>query len=81
MKTTVEIPNNLLAEARKIATREKTTVRALIEEGLRSVVAARARAGAFRLRKVSFRGEGLQPEAGDGSWARLRDLAYEGRGA
>jgi hypothetical protein len=81
MKTTVEIPNGLLSEARKIATGEGTTIRALIEEGLRAVVAARARAGTFRLRKVSFGGEGLQPEAGDGSWERMRDLAYEGRGA
>ena len=78
MKTTVEIPNGLLADVRKVARREQTTVRALIEEGLRKVLAAREKPGAFRLRKVSFRGEGLA--VGEISWERIRELAYEGRG-
>jgi len=34
MKTTVEISDAILHEARRVATREKTTVRALIEEGV-----------------------------------------------
>ncbi len=78
MKTTVEIPNGLLADARRVARREQTTVRALIEEGLRKVLLAREQQADFRLRKVSFRGEGLA--AGDASWERIRELAYEGRG-
>jgi hypothetical protein len=35
MKTTVEISDGLLDEARRLAAREATTVRALIEAGLR----------------------------------------------
>ena len=81
MKTTVEISDSLLDEARKVATREGTTLKALIEQGLRKVVAERRqRAGAFRLRKASFRGHGLQPGVSDASWERIRDMAYEGRG-
>ena len=82
MKTTVEIPDALLDEARRLATHERTTVRALIEEGLRKTLESRRRAGdAFRLQLVTFRGDGLQPNVQAGGWERLRDLAYEGRGA
>lgn len=81
MKTTVEIPDALLGEARALATREQTTVRALIEEGLRRVLSERRDGGAFHLRKASFAGQGLQPDAAGASWDRIRDLAYEGWGA
>jgi hypothetical protein len=80
MKTTVEISDALLDEARKLAAREGTTVRALIEQGLRRVLAERRRRGAFRLRKASFRGHGLQPDLAGAPWERIRDLVYEGRG-
>ena len=61
--------------------REDTTVRALIEEGLRRVVKEHKGDRGFHLRKATFRGQGLRPEVGEGSWERLRDLIYEGRGA
>ena len=35
MKTTVEIPDDLLVEAKKHAAEHRTTIRALIERGLR----------------------------------------------
>ena len=81
MKTTVEISDPLLQRARQTARREKTTVRQLIEEGLRRVLAERRQRGPFRLRKASFRGDGLQPELAAAGWDRIRDRAYEGRGA
>lgn len=80
MKTTVEISDTLLAEAKKIAAREKTTVRMLIEQGLRHVVSQRKRRGQFRLRKVTFAGTGLSPESRAAGWDKLREIAYEGRG-
>jgi hypothetical protein len=80
MKTTVEIPDALLDEARKLAARQDSTLRVLIIEGLRRVVAERKRAGGFRLRKASFRGNGLQPDVADASWERIRELAYDKRG-
>ncbi|MBZ5562167.1 MAG: type II toxin-antitoxin system VapB family antitoxin [Acidobacteriia bacterium] len=81
MKTTIDIPNSLLKQAKSIASREHTTVKALVEEGLRRVTAERKRAKPFKLRKVSFRGEGLQPGMAGASWQQIRDAAYEGRGA
>ena len=80
MKTTLDISDPLLREARKVAAREGTTLRALVEQGLRQVVADKQRKRKFRLRKASFKGRGLRPELVDASWERLRDLAYEGRG-
>lgn len=81
MKTTVEIPDALLTAARRAAAREGLTLRALLIEGLHKALASRKRGEPFRLRDASFAGEGLQPGLGDGAWDRLRDLAYEGRGA
>ena len=80
MKTTVEISNSLLVQAKALARRENTTLRALIEAGLRAVLRDRKRRAPFRLRDASFRGRGLQAEFRDGDWARIRDTAYDGRG-
>jgi len=80
MKTTVDIPDSILEEARKLAAREGSTVRALVEQGLRRLISERKRPGGFRLRKATFKGEGLQPGAAGASWERIRDMAYEGRG-
>lgn len=81
MKTTVELPDALLHAARRTAARDGVTVRALLIEGLHRVLESRKRAAAFQLRDASFRGEGLQPDVAEGSWERMRDLAYDGRGA
>ena len=81
MKTTVDIPDALLEEARKVAARDHTTVRALIEHGLRHTLAERQGAHEFRLRKATFQGEGLQPGVADATWERIRDLVYEVHGA
>ncbi len=80
MKTTVEIPDSLAAEARQVARREGTTLRALIEAGLRQVLRERRRRVQFRLRDARFTGRGLQPAFRDADWQRIRESAYEGRG-
>jgi hypothetical protein len=80
MKTTVEIPDSLAKEAKAVAQREKTTLRALIEAGLRQVVRDRLRRTKFQLRDARFGGRGLQAEFREGDWQRIREAAYEGRG-
>jgi hypothetical protein len=80
MKTTVSISDPLLSAAKKLAAEERTTLRALIEEGLRRVIERRQRQGTFKLRRASFRGRGLQPEIAEGQWERIRALIYEGQG-
>jgi hypothetical protein len=68
MKTTVEIADPILREARKVAEREGTTLRALIDEGLRRVLAEKRSSKAFRLRLVTAGGRGLRPELRNASW-------------
>ena len=81
MKTTLEIADPLLDEARRIAARDGETLRSLVEQGLRKVVAERrSRGKRFKLPDASVAGEGLQPEFANASWERVRELIYEGRG-
>ncbi|MBI9083460.1 MAG: type II toxin-antitoxin system VapB family antitoxin [Desulfobacterales bacterium] len=80
MKTTVHIPDSLLEEARGIASRDNTTLKALVEEGLRKVIVERKQAKAFNLRKATFKGEGMRPHLAGASWDRIRELSYEDRG-
>ena len=80
MKTTIEISDPLLREARKLAEREGVTLRALMERGLRRVVADTKHRAPFKLRQASFKGRGLSTDLRDAPWDNLRDLTYEGRG-
>jgi hypothetical protein len=80
MKTTIDIPDPLLDRARRLADGRGTTLRALVEEGLRLVLNKSSATGEFRLRRAAFKGRGLAPEVTDASWAELRRIAYEGRG-
>ena len=81
MKTTIDLADALLEQARQQAQRQGTTVRALVEQGLRTVLTDGARAPGFKLRQASFRGEGLSPEFATADWAQVRAAAYHGRGA
>lgn len=80
MKTTVEISDALARQARDVAAREGTTLRELIEAGLRAVLRERRQKAGFRLRDGSFGGKGLQAEFRGADWERIREAAYEGRG-
>ena len=78
MKTTIQIPDSLFQQARRVAQREHTTLKALVEQGFRRALAERKRRGGFRLRKATFKGRGLQPPVagrllGTDSRAELRE--------
>jgi hypothetical protein len=81
IKTTVEISDSLLTEAKEVAVRENTTLRALVETGLRRELERREKRTGFVLRDASFGGRGLTPEFQGASWDKIRDAIYEGRGA
>jgi hypothetical protein len=81
MKTTVELPESLLREAKRMAIKERTTVKALIERGLRAVVAGQKRGERFVLRRAAFRGDGLVSGRSLQDWAAIRDAIYSERGA
>ncbi len=77
MKTTIDISAALYEEVRRVAQEENTTVKALVEEGLRHTLAEHKRRAPFTLRNAAFKGDGLQSES---SWDQIRNAAYEGRG-
>ena len=55
MKATIDIADALLDQAKRAAERENTTLRALVERGLRQVLASPAQDSApFRLRRVTL---------------------------
>jgi hypothetical protein len=77
MKTTVNLPDQLVREAQELARRERTTLRELIETGLRTVVKQRSRDSAFVLADASVGGRGLQPAFRGASWEQIRDTIYD----
>jgi len=78
----MDIPDSLLARARRLAAARGTTLRQLVIDGLRAVVENSARHPTpFRLRDASFGQGGLAEGLDETHWDRIRDLAYEGRGS
>lgn len=81
MKTTIELPEALFAKAKRHARKHKTTLKALIEQGLRQVLASKTDTAAFKLRDASVSGKGLNPEYRDAGWEQVRDAIYPVKGA
>jgi hypothetical protein len=82
MKTTIELPDALYAQARRYAAGRGMTMKALIEHGLRKAMTEKKNEPKFKLRDRGFDGgaPGLTPEFQNASWERIRDAIYEGRG-
>jgi hypothetical protein len=82
MKTTIEIADDLLERAQHLAQKEKTTLRALTEHGLRLVLKEKeGKLAKWQWNPLVVRGKGLSREFQDSNWAELRDEIYRGRGA
>ncbi|PZF79660.1 DUF2191 domain-containing protein [Jiangella anatolica] len=76
MKTTVNLPDELLQEAQELARREGTTLKELIETGLRGVVRQRSAEARFVLDDASVGGNGLRAEFRGAGWDQIRDAIY-----
>lgn len=81
MKTTIELPDGLLAKARRVARRDGTTLKALIETGLRRALDDRERRQRFVLPDASVGGRGRSKAFADAGWDQIRDAIYVDRGA
>jgi hypothetical protein len=81
MKTTIELPDELIEQARRVARQEGATLRALVEEGLQRSLEARRRAVSRQLDFPSYGGSGLTDEFQGAPWSRIRDEIYREHGA
>ena len=78
MKTTVDIADPLFESARRLAAQQGTTMRALIESGLRAVLDAhRAAPARFAVRDARFEGDGLAAGVEIDNWPQIRSMLYE----
>ncbi len=76
MKTTVDIADDVLLRAKAFAEESETTLRRLIEEGLRRVLDQAESPESGQIEWVTFKGKGLQPEFRDKGWDSIRDAIY-----
>ncbi|HXR98370.1 MAG TPA: hypothetical protein VN709_11070 [Terriglobales bacterium] len=77
MKTTLEIADSLLLEAKARARSKRMPLRRLVEEGLRLALERdNAPAKPFKLRDASVGSGGMLVK----DWAEIKRLNYEGRG-
>lgn len=76
MKTTIDIADALFAQAKAEAERRGTTLRSLVEDGLRQLLSQRTDDDPFVLRDLSVGGGGVRPEYLAGGHDAFLDAAY-----
>lgn len=76
MKTTIELPDGLVQQAKQLAAEEGTTLRALVDRALRNLLDERAGRAPFQLRDASVDGEGMTRDWRDAAWDQIRDEIY-----
>ena len=75
MKTTIDVQDELLARAKRHARQTGRPLRAVVEEGLRLVLAAPPRAG-YKLPDLSVGDSGRRDPLEQYSWSDLRSIIY-----
>lgn len=79
MKTTVNLPAALVRVAQEVARAEGTTLRTLVEDGLRAALERRRSGSRFRLPDASVDGNGLRAEFRGAGWDDMRAAIYGDR--
>ena len=76
MKTTIDIADDLLKRSQQLAKREGSTLRAVLEEGLRLVLKDRRTPGSRPFRFPTFGMGGLNAEFLEADWEKIRTTIY-----
>jgi hypothetical protein len=82
MKTTIDLPDDLLIAAKKLAAERRTTLRSLVERGLRKELGESERSAAHRrpgIRWVTVKG-GLAPSLDVADRARMMNWCHRDLG-
>jgi hypothetical protein len=80
VKTTIDIADALFEAAKALAARRGTTLRALVEDGLRAVIDVDPGPSVFHLRDESVSGRGVQAGVRGGRWDDVASRIREGPG-
>jgi len=76
MKTTIDIADDLLKRSQQLAKREGSTLRAVLEEGLRLVLKDRRTPDSRPFRFPTFGMGGLNAEFLEADWEKIRTTIY-----
>lgn len=76
MRTTIEINDALARQVKALMAERNTTLRALVEEGLRRIVEESRAAEPFEMRDASAGEGGLAEGVDDASWETLSRFLY-----
>jgi hypothetical protein len=77
VKTTIDIADDLLKRSQQLAKREGSTLRAVLEEGLRLVLKDRQTPpGSRPFRFPTFGKGGLNAEFREADWEKIRSAIY-----
>jgi hypothetical protein len=80
VKTTIEIADDLFDRAQRVARKDKTTFRALTEQGLRLVLSRKqAEASNWKWKPVVVGGKGKSKGFKNATWNQVRDAIYSCR--
>ena len=79
MKTTIDLPDELLARAKRHARNTRRPLRAVMEEGLRHVLSKEQYRPRYRLADLSVGDAGGRDPLESFSWQDLRELIYGDR--
>lgn len=81
VKTTIDISRSLFEETKAFAGRSGKTFKEMVETALHLLLKSQKETQeVFKLRKHTFRGQGLAEDLADGDWHKIRARVYEGRG-
>jgi len=78
MKTTVDIPDDLMERAREVAHRHKITLKTLTEEGLRLAIERLEQQKPVEIEPHVVTGRNPPPDV---SWQHFREVLYGSEGA
>ena len=81
MKTTIELPDELIRQVRHVAQQEGVSLRALVEECLQRSLEARRQTVRRPFDFPVYGGSGRTDEFQDAPWSRVRDEVYRESGA
>ena len=83
MKTSIEIAESLFRRVKQLSRARNTSVRALVEEGLRAVLDLEEKKRQIKPKMLTFEGDGLTDEfrSKGYTWDSVRDEVYRGHGS